>query len=247
LQLVTAKEFHAILKSKGDRSLRPNGWRYRNQSWHLTADGKYVALIPADTKYGIGFQIKYLTVTLVHSTVTCPDGEKPKAFQKNDQFCPVQISPARLMPYVRSGYRDWIWHHVLPHRNRWTRRAAYEPLYYGGKDKQVLADNKTPHWLNRWELRTSIRSAGATLLSEEDVEETIAHIVEQVAEYAVPWAEHMTPQEVNRQLRQYGDSWHAPRWLEAYEVAYPDAQPDVDISRERSSRLLRLRHRVVGI
>jgi len=243
---MNAREFHAIFKASGERHLSPAGWRYRKHSWHLEREEFYLALIPADTKYGMGLQIKYLTLTLVHAAVTCPSGEKPRPFENNDQFCPAQISPMRLKKYVETNCSDWVWHHVVPHRNRWTQNTAYEPLFYGGENNWVLAEKNASAWQNRWALRFLVKQFGATLLREREVEPRIERLVARCAEYGLTWAQHMTPSEVMRQLRHYGDGWQAPNWLNAYETAFPDTNRRRAPCGQKPNAALRVRNRIIG-
>ena len=241
-----ATQFHSLLKACGDAYLSASGWTYRKRIWQIEREGYLLSLIPADTKYGIHFQIKYLTLTLVHTAVTHPSGENLKPFDDNDQRCPVQISPMRLTRYGASGFSDWVWHQVLPHRNRWTVKAAYEAVYYGGPDKWILENKSASSIHNKLSLRSSVKAFGACVLTEKEVEQRVDKIAKQCAQYGFVWANHMTPGEVIRQLARYGDPWHAPEWLRAYEEAFADAERASDPMGKTSRIALRMRNWMIG-
>jgi hypothetical protein len=217
------KDFYNNFKELGERYLAPGGWVYKYKMWHYTGDGVRLSFIPVTTKFGRGFQIKHLTLTLVHTRVTPPEDlldKHKKNFSNNDKYCPAQIAPDRLKLFVEGKFSRWIWHYVHPRESNLSHEYAYTPIYYGGENRRLLEDPDATEKENRKILLEFLKTEGIKYVEEEKALAAMEKAFEHVSLFARKWVEFMTPRETMKQLIFYGGWWIDKEWLTAYEKEF---------------------------
>jgi len=215
------EEFYDAFKRLGERYLVHAGWVYKYKMWHFIDDTIRLSFIPVTTKFGRSFQVKHLTLTLRHTQVEASeDLEEKKKYNNNDKFCPAQISPGRLRPFVESGFSRRVWHYVHPREDDRSHELAYMPIYYGGEHRWILDQNDAPEEENRETLLEFLKVEGIDYLEEEIALTHLETAFEDVSLFARKWVEFMTPQETMKQFILYGGWWVDKEWLEAYEKKF---------------------------
>ena len=100
---MNANEYHQTIKRFGEKLLSKSGFEYRRNNWHNIDGARQVSLISANSPFGTGFLIKYLTVVLVDLDIRSLSEGYPKKYENFDSFCPIQISPLLLKGFKESG------------------------------------------------------------------------------------------------------------------------------------------------
>ena len=214
-----ATEFHALFKIEGQRTLAPLGFRYRAHAWHLATADAQLSFCPADTKFGVGFALKHLTLALWHTSVDPPPFFTFRPFTNNSGFCPVRISPVVLAAFVESNFDSRLWD--CPPIGQ-SSPMTQEPVYFGGPDFRILADPSASSEQNQAALLHVLKAEGVDDLSEESTMVIVRRGFDRVATHALRWAEHASVREVHRLIsahRERGSPHLIEGWADSYETA----------------------------
>jgi hypothetical protein len=213
---MNAAEFHEHFRIAGERALAPLGFVYRAKAWHHRTDDRQVSLCPEDTKFGVGFGVKYLTLALWHFQVEPPPSIKVRSFKSNSWLCPVRVSPTLLPGLVDSGFDPRVWDCPAP----WmVRGKTHLPVYYGGPDRRILADPNADPGENARALLHHLREDGITDLSEEAARSSIAAAAHAAGCHGLAWAEHLTVEKTATLLARHAKPLSGSPmegWLPAY-------------------------------
>lgn len=211
-----AADFHHHFRALGEELLTPSGYLYKARAWHLSTADQQLSFCPEDSKFGIHFAVKYLTVALFHRAAEVPSVFHFAPLKNNSRICPVCISPATLKPFVTQQFDLRVWD--CPPAGR-SPLKVHQPLYFGGLDHWILPADRATAEDNRAALLTFLRQDGVTDLSEEHALATLRAAFESVAAYARTWAEHLTIPEAYRLMLRHavdGTSFLHDAWLPAY-------------------------------
>lgn len=192
------------------------GFIYRSQAWHYATDQVQLSFCPENTKFGIGFAVKYLTLALFHKSVLVPATFIFEPFKNNSWICAVRISPRVLDPLVSSGFDVRIWD--CPPAGS-SPLKSHLPVYFGGPDHRVIGDATASSRENQAALLTFLKDDGVTDLSEEHAKELLHEAFTAVAEHGIAWAEHVTIETAYELMRRHpadGTNYVFDAWLPAY-------------------------------
>ena len=192
-----AVEFHQLFKTTGEKILAPLGFIYHAHAWHKSTDDIQLSFCPEDTRFGIGFAVKYLTLALWHKTVEVPASFSFKPLKNNTCICPVRISPALLCDFVENNFDTGLWDCSATTTSQ-DRLKTHPPVYFGGPDLWILADQTASPGENQNALLYALESDGITDLSESKAFGIVSLALSHVARYGIAWAEHMSVQETCR-------------------------------------------------
>ena len=213
---MTAAEFHTLFKTEGERTLAPLGFRYRAHAWHRATADTQLSFCPADTKFGVGFAMKYMTLALWHTSVEPPPSFAFQPFKNNSGFCPVRISPIVLAAFIKANFDNRLWD--CPPSGQ-SPRMTQEPVYFGGPDFRILADPAASREQNQAALLHVLEPDGIDDLSEESTTEIVSRAFDCVAGHALPWAQYASIREVHRLISAHRDQ-RSPHLLEAWVDSY---------------------------
>ena len=216
---MTAAEFHMLFRTAGKRTLAPLGFRYRAHAWHRATADTQLSFCPADTKFGVGFATKYMTLALWHTSVQPPPFFAFQPFKNNSGFCPVRISPSVLAAFVQANFDNRLWDCPPPGQ---SPRMTQEPVYFGGPDFRTLADPAASREQNQTALLHVLEADRIDDLSEESTMEIVSRAFDLVAEHALPWAQYASIREVHRLISAHRDQ-RSPHLLEAWVDSYGTA------------------------
>lgn len=203
----------------GAELLAPLGFVYRSHAWHLDRDHEQLSFCPEDSKFGIAFAVKYLTLALFHKAVAVPPTFRFSPLKNNSSICPVRISPAILGSLIDRDFDLRIWD--CPPAGR-SPRHTHLPVYFGGPDHRVLADHRATRAENEDALLTFLKDDGIRDLSEAHALETLRDAFGAVAEHGKAWADHLPVETAYRLMSRYpvdGTSYIHDSWLPAYAKA----------------------------
>ena len=186
---MNAAEFHEQCLRAGEVVLAPLGFVYRSKAWHHRTQDRQVSLCAEDTKFGIGFGVKYLTLALWHLKVEPPPGVEFRPLKSNSWLCPVRVSPALLPGLVDSGFDPGVWDCPVP----WmVRGRTHLPVYYGGPHRWILGDTSADPVENTRALLHHLADDGITDLSEEAAWSAIVAAVQAAGHHGLAWADYLT-------------------------------------------------------
>lgn len=212
-----APELDQLNKKIGEEFLSPKGFVFENGNWHFISEDYQLSFVLGKDKNASYFQIKYLTLCVVHFEV--PEGddiEEMKIIGDLDRSCPIQVSPFKLKEFVESEFNPKNWRYHNAHANK-RHPDIYCPLYYGGLDKWVMKDRSYSESENREALKRNVEVYGADLIDEDEAENILRDAIVLISEYGKRWAEYLRPEEVVSQITKHGDGWWVENnWVELY-------------------------------
>ena len=186
---MNAAEFHEEFRRAGEAVLAPLGFIHRSKAWHHRTPDHQVSLCAEDTKFGIAFGVKYLTLALWHLKVEAPPGVEFRPLKNNSWLCPVRVSPALLPRLVEGGFDPGVWDCPVPSM---VRGRTHLPVYYGGPRRWILADTSADPAENARALLHHLADDGITDLSEEAGRRAIVGAVQAAGHHGLAWADYLT-------------------------------------------------------
>src|SRR5437667_1353129 len=130
-----ADDYHELVRRIGQEVLLSKAFEYRQKNWHYIVGQRQISLLSGNTRFGIGFAIKYLTIALVDLDLPLANGTIPKRYRGYDGTCVIQISPMVIQTWAKSGFKDSAWHYTPTWVNGQIQLACYHPVYYGGPNR----------------------------------------------------------------------------------------------------------------
>jgi hypothetical protein len=218
---MNAPELYELCSSLGEKILKPKGFvDYGRGCWAYQSSKYILAFELANNNKRQHFNIKYLTLVF-YDYVKRSDVVALTPGKYVDRSGPIQINPFKLPKFIKSGFSEHDWHYV----NVYTCKGvsnAYQPLYYGGIQKQSFFSKfaiKKNVKLKVKYPQSFIESMGVEVITEKQADKSLEIAMRNIAEFSFLWADQLTPQSIIKQIETHGDDWFEEKeWIKAYKI-----------------------------
>ena len=211
---MNASEFYQLSYKLGNKHIEHLGFKCTPKGeWHFVGENYMLAVVLQNDRSSQHFKIK--CVTLIFNSYIKTKDIAPMVPMKYAAG-PMKINPLKLDDYISSGFKDECWHYE---NEGYGFSHSSCPIYYGGIQKKsftsIFSKNTVP---NHGLLPEFITNRGAKVMSEKEAGKQLEECFKQIASFSFCWADHLTNEEVLRQLKTYGENWFVVNeWIEAYE------------------------------
>jgi hypothetical protein len=198
-----AAEFNKLIESIGIKYLSQNGFEFVKGNWFYENDEYKLILVSMGGPHPM-LQMKYFTLGLVHNGILNIDNEPIKSHSKDLWSYPINIAPSKLKPFLSSGLNDEIWHYIPKFEDNGLQEYCLDGFYYGGANKNTLADKNASTEEKREALIEDVSFYGIDYIEEEIAIERLEEMFKNLEEFTLLWANSMSRQEVIHQLEHHG-------------------------------------------
>jgi hypothetical protein len=211
-----AAEYNTILDKLATEYLKPVGFVSSKNNWFYSNENYKLAFLAMNGGHPM-MQIKAFTLALVHNDI--PNIDKKIVEEKDSDLWsyPIFIAPTLLKAHLTGGLSDEIWKYKHRYEDNSMQDKCFNSIYYGGPDKNTLADKNASKKEKKQSLKDVMLIYGVDNIEEANAIEELKQIVQNVANYAIDWGNAMTMNEVIHQLENYGQNRpFEVTWIENY-------------------------------
>ncbi len=208
-----AGEFDRLFHEIGMNHLESIGFQFKNTGWHMITDDYRFSYFYVKNSNLASLSSRRLSIAFDRFPTKLNAGESRNIMETPDMVSPIQMNPSVLKKYVTNGFNDKDWHHSRINGSL-TEKLSYLIIYYGGKPKRSLKDLFSNE---KSSLEKSLIAIGSSYISEKETIALIEVLATNVANYHKEWSDHMTIDEIHRQINTYGDNLPVEEmWLGRY-------------------------------
>ncbi|MBO9492361.1 hypothetical protein J7384_18510 [Endozoicomonas sp. G2_1] len=211
---MNASEFYQLSNDLGKKYIEPLGFKSNTKGdWYYVGEDYMLAFVLQNHNSSQHFDTKYITL-IFNSYIKTKDIAPMKPMKHADG--PMKINPLKLKGYIESNFDDKEWHYINDGKGF---SNSHCPIYYGGVKKKAFTSIFSKAVPNRVTVQEFITNRGVEIVSEKEAYKQFEKCFKSVAVYGFKWAEHLTFDEILRQLQKYGENWFVVNeWIEAYET-----------------------------
>lgn len=213
-----ATEFNSLVKGLANEYLKPAGFIMSKNNWYYSNDSYKLAFFSVSSGHPM-MQIKAFTLGFVHNGIPNLDNKIVQVGDSNLWSYPIFIAPSLLKEHLTSGLSDDIWTYKHRFEDNYMQEKCFNSIYYGGADKNTLADKNASKEEKEESLKDMMQLYGIENIEEKNAVEELTQIIQNVANYAIKWGNSMSLIEVIHQLETYGQNRPFEQtWIENYKI-----------------------------